>query len=174
MVQENTQIIFAWSSPGGYSQSNDTAMRELWTEIVQAPELSQVEAAKDQRVHLMTTEIAAGRIDGLWASHIWPNGFIQRGSRIWTQRPYTENTWRDFRGWNMGCLYIHSPVGNDVQERWVASPGNPSGPLFQPQPRAPKYWTALRGNSIIIRYRKCSLYLLSLWAPPPAPCQWYS
>jgi len=39
VVGENPQIIFTWSSPGGYSLANDTAMRELWTKIVQAPEL---------------------------------------------------------------------------------------------------------------------------------------
>ncbi|HQJ62849.1 MAG TPA: ABC transporter substrate-binding protein, partial [Methanothrix soehngenii] len=59
VVGENPQIIFTWSSPGGYSLANDTAMRELWTKIVQAPELSRVDAAKDERVHLMTTEITS-------------------------------------------------------------------------------------------------------------------
>ena len=59
VVGENPQIIFTWSSPGGYSLTNDTAMRELWTKIVQAPELSRVDAAKDERVHLMTTEITS-------------------------------------------------------------------------------------------------------------------
>jgi iron complex transport system substrate-binding protein len=59
VVGENPQIIFTWSSPGGYSPANDTAMRELWTKIVQAPELSRVDAAKDERVHLMTTEITS-------------------------------------------------------------------------------------------------------------------
>jgi iron complex transport system substrate-binding protein len=59
VVEENPQIIFTWSSPGGYSLANDTAMRELWTKIVQAPELSRVDAAKDERVHLMTTEITS-------------------------------------------------------------------------------------------------------------------
>ena len=59
VVGENPQIIFTWSSPGGYSPANDTAMRELWTKIVQAPGLSRVDAAKDERVHLMTTEITS-------------------------------------------------------------------------------------------------------------------
>lgn len=59
VVGENPQIIFTWSSPGGYSLANDSAMRELWTKIVQAPELSRVDAAKDERVHLMTTEITS-------------------------------------------------------------------------------------------------------------------
>ena len=97
VVGENPQIIFTWSSPGGYSQTNDTALRELWTKIVQAPELSQVDAAKNERVHLMTTEITS-RPRWFVGLRIWPSGFIPRGSWIWIQRPYTGSIWRSSRG----------------------------------------------------------------------------
>ncbi|MDQ1312881.1 MAG: iron complex transport system substrate-binding protein, partial [Euryarchaeota archaeon] len=53
------QIIFTWSSPGGYSVDNDTQMQELWTRIVEAPELAEVDAVKDRQVHLMTTEVTS-------------------------------------------------------------------------------------------------------------------
>jgi iron complex transport system substrate-binding protein len=59
VVQENPEVIFTWSSPGGYSVDNDTEMRELWTKIVDAPELAEVDAAKDKQVHLMTTEVTS-------------------------------------------------------------------------------------------------------------------
>lgn len=59
VVQENPQIIFTWSSPGGYSVDNDTQMQELWTRIIDAPELAEVDAVKDSQVHLMTTEVTS-------------------------------------------------------------------------------------------------------------------
>jgi iron complex transport system substrate-binding protein len=59
VVQENPAIIFTWSSPGGYSVTNDTQMRDMWTSIVEAPELCQVSAAKDEKVYLLTTEITS-------------------------------------------------------------------------------------------------------------------
>lgn len=59
VVKENPEIIFTWSSPGGYSVTNDTQMKELWTSIAKAPELSQVDAAKNERIYLMTTEITS-------------------------------------------------------------------------------------------------------------------
>ena len=59
VVIENPQIIFTWGSPGGYYATNETEMTQLWTSIVDSKELSQVSAAKDKRVYLMTTEIAS-------------------------------------------------------------------------------------------------------------------
>jgi len=59
VVNENPKIIFTWSSPGGYSAKNDTQMRDLWTRIVGAPELSNVSAAVDKNVYLLTTEITS-------------------------------------------------------------------------------------------------------------------
>ncbi|VVB72143.1 Cobalamin-binding protein [uncultured archaeon] len=59
VVKENPKMIFTWSSPGGYSISNDTQMKALWKSIVEAPELSQVSAAKDKKVYLMTTEVTS-------------------------------------------------------------------------------------------------------------------
>lgn len=59
VVKENPEIIFTWSSPGGYSATNDTQMKDLWTSIVDAPELSRVNAAKDEKVYLLTTEITS-------------------------------------------------------------------------------------------------------------------
>lgn len=59
VVKENPEIIFTWSSPGGYSVTNDTSMKDLWTSIVKAPELSQVNAAKNEKIYLMTTEITS-------------------------------------------------------------------------------------------------------------------
>jgi iron complex transport system substrate-binding protein len=59
VVIENPQIIFTWGSPGGYYATNETEMKDLWTSIVDSNELSQVSAAKDKRVYLMTTEIAS-------------------------------------------------------------------------------------------------------------------
>lgn len=59
VVKENPEIIFTWSSPGGYSVTNDTSMKDLWTSIAKAPELSQVNAAKNEKIYLMTTEITS-------------------------------------------------------------------------------------------------------------------
>lgn len=59
MVQENPQVIFTWSSPGGYSVTNDTQMSDLWNKIIGAPELSHVDAVKDDKVYLLITEITS-------------------------------------------------------------------------------------------------------------------
>ncbi|MDH7597228.1 MAG: ABC transporter substrate-binding protein [Methanothrix sp.] len=59
VIKENPEIIFTWSSPGGYTVSNDTEMMNVWNSIVKSPELSQVSAVKNNRVYLLTTEITS-------------------------------------------------------------------------------------------------------------------
>ena len=59
VVKGNPEIIFTWSSPGGYSVTNDTLMKDLWTSIAKAPELSQVNAVKNEKIYLTTTEITS-------------------------------------------------------------------------------------------------------------------
>lgn len=59
VIKEDPEIIFTWSSPGGYSVSNDTEMMNVWESIVESPELSQVSAVKNKKVYLLTTEITS-------------------------------------------------------------------------------------------------------------------
>ncbi|NPU87838.1 ABC transporter substrate-binding protein [Methanothrix sp.] len=59
VIKEDPEIIFTWSSPGGYSVLNDTDMVNVWNSIVKSPELSQVSAVKNNRVYLLTTEITS-------------------------------------------------------------------------------------------------------------------
>lgn len=59
VIKEDPEIIFTWSSPGGYTVSNDTEMRNVWNSIVKSPELSQVSAVKNKRVYLLTTDVTS-------------------------------------------------------------------------------------------------------------------
>lgn len=59
VIKEDPDIIFTWSSPGGYAVSNDTEMAGVWNSIVKSPELAQVSAVKNNRVYLLTTEITS-------------------------------------------------------------------------------------------------------------------
>ncbi len=59
VIQQNPQIIFSWSSPGGYGVTNITAMSDLWKRIIETPELARVDAVKNKRVYLLTTEITS-------------------------------------------------------------------------------------------------------------------
>jgi iron complex transport system substrate-binding protein len=59
VIEQNPEIMFKWSSPGGYNVEDTSKMKELWEEIVNRPELANVAAIKEEKVFLLTTDITS-------------------------------------------------------------------------------------------------------------------
>jgi len=59
VIEQNPEIMFRWSSPGGYITDDTTKMKEMWEGIVNRPELANVAAIKEEKVYLLTTDITS-------------------------------------------------------------------------------------------------------------------
>ena len=59
VIEQNPEIMFKWSSPGGYNIDDTTKMKEMWEGIVNRPELANVAAIKEEKVYLLTTDITS-------------------------------------------------------------------------------------------------------------------
>jgi len=59
LITANPEIMFQWSSPGGYEVDDISGIKDEWKKIISTPELSNVTAIKDQKVYLLTTAITS-------------------------------------------------------------------------------------------------------------------
>ena len=59
VIEQNPEIMFKWSSPGGYNVDDTSGMKAAWEEIVNRPELANVAAVKEGKVYLLTTDITS-------------------------------------------------------------------------------------------------------------------
>ena len=59
VIEQNPEIMFRWSSPGGYNIDDTSKMKEMWEGIVNRPELANVAAIKEGKVYLLTTDITS-------------------------------------------------------------------------------------------------------------------